>query len=707
MPTDEEMRYSPPKRPVLLGLLIDAQNEQYSAIDEKYITFLKLAWQAQKDMETSCLVVTANVVTKPFDAEEESELKGSWTAVKKSNYLSSSFSNMFDLYKTFIGGDIAVTFDAIDHAEESLSTENVLSFLRDLQVMPKLLSRDEFSRVWAEMSQDMVARKEKPLVRQSLEHFKEFVVRVALFVFNAVGMRKAILACSGLVPTPELMVQYFLHYMRLDDEVFITEFISNTRADRLGLEETNGHADQEPTALKPLKTLVADEFNKFQQLDPVPTRKMLLKDAEAKKKAEQAKAGIAEQVATPSKRRDARTARSPLSKFSGASLLPPEIRALLDDPTTNTYIMSIKPIPAEEKKKILTETEEKALTHKLEAEAILKAKIDKANLPPPRNNYKELYHKELLSAVSACCKPKPDKAVVEGNCASRGSFVDFGRVNPGSLCTVRLFLHNRSPNDMNVDVSTRGFDDENSKVTTNPKPLVAGLSRMICYQFQAPFTTRSLIGSLELTVTNQLERYGDTLKIPVFLYVSPRPLMSSDREMPTLCVDTLPQTLEKYEPTFFNDMHVAIADFDGMSQIGSAQKGSAHSLKSSARTLSSSSSQASLQSAKLYRGTSFATPRNNWYGQERVGGGGVKLAHFTASRTTTKAALREKSQFEANTERSKTGSAFPMHRKSRQRDASTNKLFLYDGTEDNDTLALSTLGDPLLGGDSQWDNMEA
>jgi len=701
MPTDDELRASPPKRPALLGSLIDAQNEQYTAIDEKYITFLKLATQAQKDMETSCLVVSANVSIKPgVEVEDESDSKGSWKFAKKNNFLNSSFSNMFDLYKSYQSGDTSGTFDALDDTEASLSTENVLAFLRDMQVMPKLLSRDEFTRVWAEMSQDQVARQSKPLVRQTLEQFKEFIVRIALFVFNAIGMRKAILACSGIVPTPELMTQYFLHYIRMNDDTFITEYISNTRAQRL--EKASSRAGDNIELLSPLvaKALLRNEVNQFQQVDAVPTRKMLRDEGEKKAKLEQEAATATDKSATPSKRRDARKVRSPLSKFSGASMIPPEIRALLDNPPHATHVVATRDPPAEEKKKILTKAEERALAQKQKDDAVLQAKTDKANLPPPRNNYKELYHKELLTAVNAYCQPKPDKAIIEGACASHGSFIDLGRVDPGSICIIRILLHNRSANDMNVELTARGFDDENSKVTKNPKPLVAGLSRMVYYQFRAPSTTRSLIGNLELAVTNHLERFDDTVKIPVFLCISPAPLMGSSREMPTLTVDTLAQTLEKYVPACF--MHVAITDIEGMSQIGSTQNSIANTTLTSSLSLSASSSNGSQTSAKSYRGTSFATPRDTWYGQGRVGGGGVKLDTFSTLRTVTKANLRE----QANTALTRTAGVRGCP-KSHQRHVSSDKFFVSGSGEDNESFAMSTLGDPLFGYASQWETMEA
>jgi len=695
IPTDDEIRSSPPKRPALLGLLIDAQNEQFEAFDEKYKAFLKLAWQAQQDMETSALVVTANVSTK-LDKAEETEVKGGWVVVKKTNFLNSSFSNLFDLYKTYNGEGNSSTFDALDAVEDSLATENILSLLRDLQVMPKLISREGFSRVWTEMSLEMVARKEKPLVRLNLDQFKEFMVRVALFVFNAVGMRKAILACSGIIPTPGLMVQYFLHYIRLDDEAFITEHIQDTRAERLDEQVNRGN---DPHIVDPLKSLLPeDNKQQFEQVDPKPTRKML-KEAKEKEKQRDDTVKKTGKTATLSKRREARQARSPLSKFAGASMLPPEIRALLDDPATNTHIMSSKAARSDEKK--LTKAEEKAEEQRLKESALLKAKMDKLNQPPPRNNYADLYSPLLLDAVNSYCQPKPGKAVIEGKCPSWGSFSDMGNVEPGSLCTIRLHLHNRSPNDMNIDVFARGFEDENSKVTKDPKPLVAGLSRTVTYHFHAPTAPRSLIGHLEVTVSNTLQHFDDTIKVPVFLYISPHPLMGSKREIPTLTVDTLPQTMEKYLPTFFDDLRAAVNEFDSSSQMGSQMS----SIQGSSYSVVSSATHATPASLNSYRGTSFATKRDTWYAQERVGGGGVKLDAFTASRTVTKAALREKAASVRGASRAGTGSAFPMPMKSRQRDLSTGKFFASNGADDgdNDTFAMSTLGDPLNANDSHWD----
>ncbi len=600
-----------PQRPKLLGLLIDAQNEQSCAFDEKYISFLKLAWQAQKDMEVSSLNVTANVLCKSR-IDNNLDFKDDVPPIKGNNLFSSSFTSMFQLYRSYhtVGAE---TFGALAETKDSLSHDDVLKFLQDFKIVPKLASREEMNRVWSEMSQTYVAKKLKSVTRLTLEQFKEYIARLALFIFSAVGMRKAILACSGIVPTPEQMLQYLLHYARLDDDNFITEHIDILRSRQIA--EANSSVNNSGTTGDQLLDINALS-NEYEQVDVQPTRKSRKETAERLLKAKMD--GEKDAVNSPSKRRLMRQARSPLTKFDRSSLIPTAILEFLDDPS-NTYVWK-----ATEEKKV---ADEKKCKPEDKAEP---SECMEANRLPPvmaevRNTYLDIYTDDLLKAFDHYCKPKPDRETMEGKNASHGAFCDLGRVDPGSVCVVRLQMHNRSPVDLSIDVNAVGFDDDTSTVVTNPKPLISGLSRHVTFTFKAPVNARSLVGCLELYVSNLGHRYECRVCVPVFLYVSPTLLMSSSKDICPISTDNLRATIEKYiGPSFFTSSATTKIDDDATSVPQNLQ-----SVAASVRTVRSSDNDFGSISS-INKGISFAAPREAWYGQARVGGGGLKMDNFSS-----------------------------------------------------------------------------
>jgi hypothetical protein len=92
-----------PVRPVVLGRLIDAQNEQFQAFDEKYLGFLQNAAQAQRDGNASCL--TCRIVAKvEASLKDNTATAGSNSGnfvTKSCDKKTGTFSEMFSFYSSF------------------------------------------------------------------------------------------------------------------------------------------------------------------------------------------------------------------------------------------------------------------------------------------------------------------------------------------------------------------------------------------------------------------------------------------------------------------------------------------------------------------------------------------------------------------------------------------------------------------------------
>ena len=676
----EELLAKPPPRPSVLGTVIDAQNEQIQAFDEKYIRFLQLAWESQKDMESSCLSINVNATTKQKQDETIAEGKSSaanYQVGKKDLPLNSSFSDLYDLYSTFSQGIGDGAFASLEETHMTIGTVEMEQILRDLMVLPRLVSRDDMTRVWSDMSTHKVKMKEKPMVRMNLDNFKEYFSRLALYIFCAVGMRKTIIAATGNFPTGDLMVQYLIAYMRIDDDAFMNDFITNGRAPIVD-EEEKGDGDSEH--LKIISNNASDQ-NMYKQHDDVQ-KKSDSRPTSREGAVDPPVMNTSNESPPPplTKKQSFRAARSPLVKFKSnkTDLIPKEILDLLNDPS-NTHIV------AAEK----NNTQKSDSANKIDGDKEVK-KGSKRVMQPKKeyNTYLEVFNsnpgggKDLSRALTMYCKETAVRVAINDENSSYGAFCDVGRVEPQSSCVVHLHLHNRSSKDLMLEIAANNFEDDQTKVTTSPKPLISGLTRHASVSFTSPIGRRSIVGLISLIVTGSQDNYRDVIHVPIFLCATPHLLMGSNRELRPLRVDSLESTLEKYAgkdciPQLIKNRHESVVGYEmgmgmgmGMdesmfnskeSKIGQRQNyspnvsfltlgtqsqsiehGSKSGMASSTFTangMSSSNSAGDKLSLKDIAkgstglGITFAQSRDSWYGTSRVGGGGKKLENFSCERS--------------------------------------------------------------------------
>ena len=630
---DTEANKAPPPRPALLGSLIDFQKEQSDAFDEKFLSFLQMAWLAQRYSDSSPISITANTHQK--DEVEQPCFQDRHTASRKlvEEVYNSSFRDLFEFYARFSLDGVGRSFSDIDTANNTLSHVEFETFFRDFNVIPRLITCTEMNRIWADMSQHRVdVYSDKPLLNMDIDDAQEFLVRVALYIFSAVGMRKAVLATTGKVSTPSEMVQYLLHYSRIDDSVFVKEHLRvgrhrQTQAIMLDEVDATRHVHVAREA--------ADDL-KFKQFDAADGNSTLQKEIALKARNTMLANGCGsnKRVSNASRSR-----RSPLKKFESEPKvpIPAGLRAMLDDPS-NTHRMN-----EPKKKKDVQGMEMMAAADgkKKSAEGAAKAAAEEDNnknencnqevtctrLEDPYNNYMELYHPNLLDDLAAYCEPKLIQPVIKGIHASCGAFCDVGHIMPGTLNSVRLMVHNRSPEDLKIDVQAIDFGDDNAEVTHSPKALVPGLSRQIDITFRAPYSPRSAVGNIQLHLRGLNAKYSDEINIPVFFYTSAQPVLGSNRDLIPCRKDNLEKYIEKYlgkgclEKLQNNPINKSanLINFDTQKSL------SLSSIDNSVSVTAHNNGERG-EAAKL--GVSFVKTRNAWYGNNPVGGGGKPLSSF-------------------------------------------------------------------------------
>ena len=597
---------SPPPRPALLGSLIDYQKELNSAYDEKFKGFLQMAWISQKHCEVCPISVTANTSSKT-ENEINASKDESKILKKNDDLINSSFTQLFEFYSKFSLENTGGTFSDINDAKTSLSHQEYETFLRNFDVIPKLISRDEMSRIWSDMSQAYIdSKRSKSIVRMDLRLAEEFLVRVSLYIFCAVGMRKATLAATGKVSTAQEIVLYLIAYMKLDNDAFIKDHIRDGRA---ALTQVISHKSVDSGNYVLAAKLAADDA-KYKQYDS--------NDKKKKKKIS----------TTSSPKIGINSKRSPLKKFnkmepfeesSRYAKVPQAIHEMLNDPS-NTHVIAE---PKRSKK-------DDANGDSKDEEEVIEIPAPKASRDLNYNHYLEQYNDSLLSELHKYSAEKTVQPPVDAYNPSYGAFCDVGHVECGSYNTVRLFVHNRSPNDLKIDVIAIDFLDENTKVVMNNKELVSGLSRQIEVSFQAPLSQRSVLGRINLSMKSFGVKFADEVSVPVFYYTASEPLLGSNRDIPPLRTDNMRKYIEKYiAKDFIKSMENNDEQQSYTSSVdGSMQKSLSMSTVDASVSKPHENNAERSEAAKL--GTSFVKTRNAWYGMKPVGGGGQAINTFSS-----------------------------------------------------------------------------
>jgi hypothetical protein len=315
----------------------------------------------------------------------------------------SSLRTMFYFYaKLQKGGHF--TFEDMDDANITISFYELISLLRDFNVIPTLLSKEDIQFLWKVINLQSVKLGNGRVTDLDLDLLKELLARGAVLAYNRSGMRRLILN-AGLMPSQSDLIEMFCRHMRLDDYSYVSERILTIGANRVKNQNR-----------------VANEGERNMEL-----RKELREDINAKRVARAMK-----KIAV-TESDDIDRGRDRANKIANAM---------------KTQITGIA-LPSDVS---MTGT---STSSSLQGAAFAAAGA----------NISDIQERELLNFNSTatrifdkyCSKTETTTSSKDGFQLCDGAFLDLGELRDGCLCVVKIAVRNNCPQEIQLDVIARGI----------------------------------------------------------------------------------------------------------------------------------------------------------------------------------------------------------------------------------------------------------
>lgn len=624
-----------PPRPTFLGELLDAQNNHYATFDDKYFMFLQYAIDAIELANESPMVV--NVALKVGDVgQEHGSGNEAVTHVASGKVPSNNnFRKLFFFYSSF--GEVVEgsSFEKIGNETQTWSHTELETFLRDFGVLPRLLSRDEMGEVWNDASDARVRRLEKPMSQLDLEDGKEMMARIALFVYLRPGMKRLILATTGIFPGPAEMVKCLLHYMGLDDSEFVNDHIKIGKG-----RQTQGKLNY--VSIHEAKTIGREHYEEdlsYRRMAGSTVKKAALQSKMKKRAASKA----AQELTIAQQRVQERQGTSQNTRHRPEKHIPDSIKVML-----------AKTPPPIDKERSRPGTREGAGSRPGtrdgedtmgETTTGTQAERDLQLLQmSPRvieETYLDYWQDELGKVLDRYCQEPTLMREDPHLELSGGAFVDAGHVDSSTPLTIFVHVKNRSAHEMQVDLMARNFEDENdTRITTKSGLLAPGISRQMQVNLRAGRQTGSTVGIMELDLHNKLHAYHETVIVPVFFYVGDHALMGKAMHKPVtaetirLRYDSLRRERKAAGLPIEGDSWAPLEEIEVPSEVdveGNASVTSSLLMGSVTSNLATSQAEEDEPRASIARGicVNFSRHRGSWYGRGTVGGGGKAIGAFS------------------------------------------------------------------------------
>lgn len=202
---------SGPQCPPILRKMLDVTSELRSREKSVYSNFLSAAEAAVSNSGKGGLVVTLGTRSVGPDVQD--------SAKSTSN---SSLFLLFSFYAKLQNPNAQLrknspTYAEIEYANETLSFFELTLLCRDLNIVPKLATRDELILLWKLGNMEKANEEQPDTTSLKFEEFRPFLARLALVAYNKPGLKKIITSINGTMLSPLEQVNSLAYYLHLDD----------------------------------------------------------------------------------------------------------------------------------------------------------------------------------------------------------------------------------------------------------------------------------------------------------------------------------------------------------------------------------------------------------------------------------------------------------------------------------------------------------
>jgi hypothetical protein len=476
----------------------------------------------------------------------------------------------------------SLTYDEIHIANETLSFYELLLLCRDFEILPKLITKEELKFLWKVSNIQRLREGKPPLRHLRLADFAELLSRAAILAYNKPGVKSLILAVNKKMLSEREQIFSLACYLKLHDynhvkQILVTvghKTVSLLNARSKG--ETN---DRTAAALRSdLRGLrLAKALSKEAKVSAQPMETSTPPGAPNSPRRPGFTVNYYEEDINDDFLNDEDHGVQ-AAKIAGA-LARNSATGIEDNPMNNLSQLSADFAPAEEAGDRVAQLfrgytpalgtlaqlgsfEDSALEPAVPASEEAAADeprpdgeviVSAAKAPKPlstglyvpgaiittsQEDALMRYFPEMVSELVGC----PLSELLDDNVAAKlskvntpsfresgGPFVDIGSIRPGTTCTIKIIVTNKSNHELNVQVSTRGFVAEEVTVAKMPSGIAPGLHQKIFVTFRASemiiSSCLAYIGVVGISNTSGRlnETQYETFECPVFYRVTHSP----------------------------------------------------------------------------------------------------------------------------------------------------------------------------------------
>lgn len=544
------------KCPDILRKVLDLTSDIELSEDSVYNQFLLEAEKVAHRKETGCLDVTLS--SRLTDAATQRDGANSSLVMIFSFY--AKLQNPTTQMQK--GG---LTYDEIKTSNETLSFYETLLLLRDFDVLPKLITKDELLFLWKVGNIQNISAG-KPVLRMlTFRDFLDLLAKIAVFAYSKPGLRQLAVSLNGEPLTALEQVQSLAAYLHLDDVERVRHVVRTVSVETAGLLHNRSEGEKNHRTIQYLKDdlrgarmahYLSREGRHQVEAAGTDSEEIMDNDPQAVRIAHELWKNMngpsdsipsldeGSAAAVPATQKKERSLVSDIMCSINASE-----SAYLNSAVCNMYVKDAQasskdrpddklPISGLYVPRVhICEAQERALVQ-------FRSSLSKEFLKyAVENTYSGLKLPLKNSYV-------PDESAVFE--PSGAAFVDIGPVPPGKACSIRVVVINRGSHEANVQISTKGFLADELTIIKLPGAIAPGLRQVIIVKFLPP---KDYIGGCLCTVSitsvtnpsNMIFQEESTVHCPVYYTVTSDSASSGPESSSRCTLRSLPSLLALHQ----------------------------------------------------------------------------------------------------------------------------------------------------------------
>jgi hypothetical protein len=447
-------------RPKYIGQFLDQLKEKEEKSLQLYNDYDSLCLESFNDLQNSNF--TVNLSYKSLEYSNSGDHSNSSLLA-----IFGFYSRMEQVY--------TATFSLTELANETMSYNEANIFCSDFNIY-RLVSRDDVKSIFQFMQNNWVSldlEHKKMAYVLDFDLFCEFIIRVALVAYNKKGFKRLILSVkmtASNLPSSKDVVKYFCHYLKLDDEAYVTNHIQTVGR------KTQGQINYR--SVDEVNTRVRDELLQDKNMK---SDNSIIDNASSRSSTKSLKSLTSYQSKVNTVISMNSTKKLEKSRLPGKmkrELYKTEYNMVVGGNCGETDGNSVD--PTDNNSNFDDVSELNSLNNSISNTSVLSHGDTAIFYDDIEDILNEFYDASLLKLL----EPYKRSATVSSMIKSAGPYINMGSLKKGSKIVMQANIMNRGSTRINIDVLSQGFDS--AVVMTHPGALIQGFTRNVIITFTVP-----------------------------------------------------------------------------------------------------------------------------------------------------------------------------------------------------------------------------